>query len=134
MSYLNQENVCFYMLRLKRELEIQKQMCSMDDILSVLTNKHRRKGEERLKFFIKKVKVISTVQILNDSDNEKIYHCLLENHHAITMYRQWIFDPIFPFCLSRTEHYLRLCAEMEPEQHSSMAIYKAYYYTIIKPK
>ena len=54
MSYLNQDNVCLYMLRLKREFEIQQQMCSMDDILSVLTNKHRRKGEERLKFLLRK--------------------------------------------------------------------------------
>ena len=134
MSYLNQDNVCFYMLRLKRELEIQQQMCNMDDILCVLTNKHRRKGEQRLKKFIKKVKVINTQQILNDADNEKIYHCLLENHHAVTLYKQWIFDPIFPFCLRRNEHYLRLCAEMEPQQDSSMAIYKAYYYTVIEPK
>ena len=80
------------------------------------------------------MKVINTREILNDSDNKKIYHCLLENHHAVLMYRQWIFDPIFPFCLSRTEHYLRLCAEMEPEQQTSMTIYKAYYYTLINHK
>ena len=54
MSYLNQDNVCLYMLRLKRELEIQQQMCSMEDILSVLTNKHRRKCEERLKNLLKR--------------------------------------------------------------------------------
>ena len=43
------------MLRLKRELEIQQQMCSMEDILSVLTNKHRRKGEERLTNFVNSI-------------------------------------------------------------------------------
>ena len=99
-----------------------------------MNNKYRLKGETKIRLQVLKVKEHKLVEILNDRYNDKIFHCILENHHAVVFYKQFIFDPIFKNALPRSIKYLKLCAEMGHKESVDKAIFKAICYENITTK
>ena len=99
-----------------------------------MTNKVRSKGKRRTRMTVTKMKPKATFAILHDKDLKNIYHCVLYNHHAIVMYGKWIVDPLFPFCIKRSEKYLRMSAEMELHEDTDLCISLAYKYQKIQQK
>ena len=91
-------------------------------------------SETKIRVQVRKVKVHKLVEVLNDRYNDKIYHCILENHHAVMFYKQFIFDPIFENALPRSIKYLKLCAEMGHDESVEKAIFKAICYENITTK
>ena len=72
-------------------------------------------------------------EILEDMQFNVFYHCILFNHHSIVLFDKWIVDPIFPYCLTRNEKYLRMCSEMYENEHTVDCITVAYKYQFKKP-
>ena len=77
------------------------------------------------------MKNLNTMNIINDKNNDKIYYCVLENHHSIAIYSEWIFDPVFTYCLLRNERNIRICAETDSDQKTEICIFYAYEYRFL---
>ena len=77
-----------------------------------------------------KVKSLESTKLLDDKYNNKIFHCVLENHHAVVLYNKYRFDPIFKYALPRTSQYLKICAEMNENKEIDNEIFKAICYEI----
>ena len=132
MHYLGKDIIVKKLLE-KNNMIIKNSLdCSMNEILDLMTNKGLNKGEKRIKkLYVKRVKNLNTMNIINDKNNDKIYHCVLENHHSIAIYSEWIFDPVFPYCLLRNERNIRICAETDSDQKTEICIFYAYEYRFL---
>ena len=128
MSLMNLDYISKRLLDLNEKMSEKNQLCNMKHILEVMTNKVRPKGEKRTWMTVSKMKPRSTKSILHDRDLKNIYHCVLYNHHSIVICGRWIVDPIFPYCIKRCEKYLRMSAEMEIHEDTTLCISVAYRY------
>jgi len=97
------------------------------DIINILRNKDRKKGEggKKLKFVIKKLMNIDIKEVLSDYSC-KIYFCILTNNHAVCLFEYYIFDSSFSHALPRNEESLRVSSELESFRELSQAIKKIY--------
>ena len=127
-NHLNLNYISDHLIKFNNNCLTNRTLCKMEDVLDVMSNKHRSKGEKKIKLKICKVKFLENKNVLNDKYNNKIFHCILENHHAVVLYKQHIFDPIFKYALPRNSHYIKICAEMEENAIIDNAIFKAVCY------
>ena len=134
LNLIDADYISQRLLQFSKEVYQKKQHFNMKNILDVMTNKVRSKGKRRTRMTVTKMKPKSTFAILHDKDLKNIYHCVLYNHHAIVMYGKWIVDPLFPFCIKRSEKYLRMSAEMELHEDTDLCISLAYKYQKIQQK
>lgn len=133
-DHLNMDHICKQLIRFNNQCLVSQKLCDLNDVIDVMNNKHRLKGEKRIRVQIRKVKLLKSLEVLNDRYNDKIYHCILENHHAVVFYKQYIFDPIFKNALPRSIKYLKLCAEMGHEESVEKVIFKAICYEYVTTK
>ena len=132
MDYLRKEIIVENLLKLNKHVIQYSHDCRMKDIIDVMTNQKRKWGQKRItKLIVRKVRNLKTMNLINDRYSEKVYHCVLENHHSIALYSDWIFDPVFPYCLRRNEKNIRICAETFDDQDTKICIYYAYEYIFI---
>ena len=129
-NHLNLNYISDHLIKFNNNCLTNRTLCKMGDVLDVMSNKHRSKGEKKIKLKICKVKFLENKNVLKDKYNNKVFHCILENHHAVVLYKQHIFDPIFKYALPRNPHYLKICAEMEENAIIDNAIFKAVCYEI----
>ena len=121
------------LIKLNQTFSSSRDQCRMSDILDLMTNKNRKKNQPRTRCDIKKMKPKMSWEILEDMQFNVFYHCILFNHHSIVLFDKWIVDPIFPYCLTRNEKYLRMCSEMYKNEHTVDCITVAYKYQFKKP-
>ena len=62
------------------------------------------------------------MKILEEMNDNKLFHCVLENQHAIAMTKDWIFDPIFTKAIEKTEKNFRLCTESLENETTNSAL------------
>ena len=105
LSGLNMDHICKQLIRFNNHCLVSQKLCDLNDVIDVMNNKHRLKGEKKIRVQVRKVKLLKSLEVLNDRYNDKIYHCILENHHAVVFYKQYIFDPIFKNALPRSIKY-----------------------------
>ena len=69
------------------------------------------------------------MKILEEMNDNKLFHCVWENQHAIAMTKYWIFDPIFTKAIKKkTEKNFRLCAESLENETTNSALQFVYLY------
>ena len=134
MNLVGVDFIAQRLVQVAKEMSQNNQMCKMNNILDIMTNKVRKRGERRTRLMVSKMKPNSTYSILHDRNSNSIYHCVLYNHHSVVIYNKWIIDPMFPFCIRRKEKYLRMSAELEPDEDTEISISIAYKYQKILKK
>ena len=70
----------------------------------------------------------NVMKILEEMNDNILFHCVLENQHAIAMTKNWIFDPIFTKAVEKTEKNFRLCAESLEHETTNSALRFVYLY------
>ena len=71
------------------------------------------------------------MKILEEMNDNKLFHCELEHQHAIAMTKDWIFDPIFTKAIKKkkkTEKNFILCAESLEHETTNSALRYVYLY------
>ena len=102
----------------------------MNNVLDVtMYNKGRKKGEPRWKCTIQKITNTPVLSILNDKQTNILYHVVLNNHHAIVLCEDWIFDSTLERAIPRDELHLRYCAESYDTETTSSIIKRVYKYS-----
>ena len=81
------------------------------DIISILRNKFRLRGEIILKFDITRVKNVDIDDILTQRNNA-IYWVSLSNRHTIALTKAYIIDTEFERTLPRNRTGFRISAEI----------------------
>ena len=100
------------------EFELKKesnQFPNIGNLVAILVNrKNQIYSNTKVKFIFVKVSKPDAIQILENTNKEVLYHGVMRNNHSVAIYKSWIFDPIFPNAIRRTDHYLRFSAESVP--------------------
>ena len=98
-------------------------------LVEVLGNqKNQKYSLVKVAFIIRRVKCPDSAKIIQESDESVVFHCILENYHSVCFLGNWIFDPIFPNAIKKTEENLRLCAESLVHETTNMALRIVYTY------
>ena len=98
---------------------------SYKDILKVTRNAYKIKGEKNIKMSMTKCNYREVSLLLKDNSFDVIL-AVLSNRHAVTLCKDYIFDPAFTNALPRTERSLRVSAELlevETMNHSLKMLY-----------
>ena len=62
------------------------------------------------------------MKILGEMNDNVLFHCVLENQHAIAVTKYWIFDLIFTKAIEKTEKKFRLCTESLEHETTNSAL------------
>ena len=105
---------------------------TINDVLNVTKhNKYHLESEHKFQFEITKVKQPNVMTLLPPEPIEidVIYHCVLTNHHSITICNGLIFDPVLQNSMILNEKNLRISSQSNSLELTSRIIVKAYKYT-----
>ena len=99
------------------------------NLVQILSNRKNQKfSAYKISFVIRRVKRPNAYKILNESNPNIVFHCVLENQHSICIIGNWIFDPIFTNAIKKTEDKLRFCAEHSEHESTNKAFRVVYTY------
>ena len=87
---------------------------SINDVLKVTKhNKYHHESEHKFQFWITKVKPPNALTLLTPEPIEidVIHHCVLTNHHSITICNGLIFDPVLRNSMILNEKNLRISSQ-----------------------
>lgn len=132
LSYLGEENIANRIMKHYREFvaDEKNKVFDMNEILKVTKFNHGRAvGEKRWRCHVQKIKKPIASQLLNDSNNDCFYHCVLMNNHAIVLIHKWIFDPTLQNALPRDKKHLTFSAQMDSWEEFDKIILYAYCYS-----
>ena len=112
-----------------RKNQIEKSQGTILQVIDVLRNKMREKGQPRLHVEVKKNSNDELLSFLNDQSISKIYHCELKNNHCVALCGEWIFDPVLNYAIPRTLSSMMWCAQCDNTEQIPSIIQKVYSYT-----
>lgn len=102
---------------------------NIKNLVHVLGNQKNQKFSlDKVNFMIRRIKRPDSTKILQETDDSIVFHCILENNHSVALLGNWIFDPIFPNAMKKTEQNLRFCAESIEIESTNKALHIVYTY------
>ena len=131
LSYLGEENIANRIMKYYREFVAnpKNEAFDMNQILKVTKyNYGRGHGEKRWRCFVDKIKKPNATHLLNDTNNNCFYHCVLMNNHAIVLIDKWIIDPTLQNALPRDKKHLTFSAQMDTWEEFDKIVFNAYRY------